>query len=56
MLGRFDGLPRPNPDEIDEWKWIAPQDLREDVARHPQDYTPWFQIALDQVLRHAPDL
>jgi len=52
LIGRFDGEPRPNPDEIDEWKWVAPADLREEVERRPQDYTPWFKIALEQVLRH----
>ncbi len=50
LIGRFDGQPRPNPDEIGDWKWIAPADLREDVDRHPQEYTPWFKIALDRVL------
>jgi isopentenyl-diphosphate delta-isomerase len=53
LIGRFDGQPRPNPDEIDEWKWVAPQVLREDVDRHPRNYTPWFKIALEQVLRHG---
>jgi isopentenyl-diphosphate delta-isomerase len=51
LIGRFDGQPRPNPDEIDEWKWVTPNHLREDVQRHPQDYTPWFQLCLEQVLR-----
>lgn len=53
LIGRFDGQPRPNPDEIDEWKWVAPIDLREDLKRHPQDYTPWFNIALERVLRQV---
>lgn len=53
LIGRFDGQPRPNPEEIDDWKWVVPSDLREDVARHPQDYTPWFKIALEQVLQHV---
>jgi isopentenyl-diphosphate delta-isomerase len=52
LIGRFDGQPRPNPDEIDEWKWLAPDDMRQDMQRHPQDYTPWFKICLEQVLRH----
>ena len=53
LIGHFDGRPRPNPDEIDEWKWVTPDDLRQDMKRHPQDYTPWFKIALEQVLRHG---
>ena len=52
LIGRFDGQPHPNPDEIGEWRWAAPDELRRDLERHPQDYTPWFKIALEQVLRH----
>jgi isopentenyl-diphosphate Delta-isomerase len=53
LIGRFDGQPSPNPDEIDEWKWVAPDELGQDVQRHPQDYTPWFKTCLEQVLRHV---
>ncbi len=53
LIGRFDGQPRPNPNEIDEWKWVEPDDLRKDVERRPQEYTPWFKICLEQVLRHV---
>jgi isopentenyl-diphosphate Delta-isomerase len=53
LIGRFDGQPRPNPEEIDEWKWIAPDPLREDMRRNPGEYTPWFKIAMDPVLGHC---
>ena len=52
FVGPFDGAPQPNPDEVCDWKWVAPADLRADVARHPDRYTPWFRVVLDQVLRH----
>ncbi len=48
--GQWDGQPHPNPEEIDDWKWIEVGLLRADVALHPQRYTPWFQIVLDEVL------
>ena len=52
FVGRFDGEPRPNADEIDDWRWVDPAELAEDVRRNPQRYTPWFKIALEQVMRH----
>lgn len=55
LVGQFDGQPRPNPAEIDEWKWIAPHDLARDVADHPHRYTPWFKTVLDRVLQHVAD-
>lgn len=49
--GEFNGHPRPNPDEISDWKWMAITDLRADLKTHPHHYTPWFQIVLEEVLR-----
>lgn len=49
--GQWSGQPRPNPDEIANWKWMDIAKLRVDLREFPQHYTPWFQIVLDQVLR-----
>jgi len=51
FLGRFDGQPIAHPDEIDDWKWIEPADLKVDVLAHPDQYTPWFRISLERVVR-----
>ena len=53
FVGRFDGEPAPNPDEIDSWRWIDPSELLRDVERHPDRYTPWFRIVLDRVLERV---
>lgn len=50
FTGRFDGTPRPNPDEIGEWKWARPADLLADVTARPNAYTPWFKLAVERVL------
>ena len=50
LVGRFDGTPSPNADEIDAWRWVDPADLARDVRAHPDHYTPWFRIVLDRVL------
>src|SRR3954469_24341059 len=31
FVGEFNGTPRPNSDEVGEWKWIAPAKLLADV-------------------------
>jgi isopentenyl-diphosphate delta-isomerase len=53
LLGRFDGLPHPAPDEIEDWKWVDPDALLRDVTEVPQHYTPWFCAALQRVLPTA---
>ena len=53
FVGTFDGdPPRPNPQEVDGWRWVRPDDLLRDLADHPDRYTPWFRIALERVLAH----
>jgi isopentenyl-diphosphate Delta-isomerase len=45
-----DDRPAPHPDEVSEWRWMGAADLRADVAAAPERYTPWFRLALDDVL------
>jgi len=45
---------RPNPDEVADWAWVQPGELRDDVATRPQRYTSWFRILLDPALDHSP--
>jgi len=53
LVGKFDGTPRPNPDEIGDWRWAEPRELMEDVERHPERYTPWFKLVLHKVLERS---
>ena len=47
MLGVFDGAPKPNPNEVDEWKWIDIDILVEDMQINPDHYTAWFMIIMN---------
>ena len=49
FVGRLDETPRPDPDEIDELRWITGEALKADVAAHPETYTPWFAEMLDRL-------
>lgn len=48
LEGTFDGTPKPNPNEIDDFRWIRPDQLSLEVARDPAAYTPWFRILLEK--------
>lgn len=54
FYGEFDGEPHPNPDEIDDWKWVSLTELLEDLESNAHAYTPWFEIAVRQVVEHLP--
>ena len=51
FTGVFEGVPKPNPDEVEGWKWISMEDLQADVAKNPGVYTEWFKIILDAYLK-----
>ena len=48
--GRFDGTPAPNPEEVQDWKWVRPDTLRADMRSHPERYTPWFALSVERVM------
>lgn len=54
LVGRFDGTPTPNTDEVDDWKWVDLPMLRLDVRARPDKYTSWFTISLEKLSRSGP--
>jgi isopentenyl-diphosphate delta-isomerase len=52
FVGQLDDEPRPDPEEIDDLRWIERAELERDVAAHPERYTPWFA----QLVARLPEL
>lgn len=48
LVGKFDGVPDLNPDEVAAWKWVSLEDLKEDMKKNPHIYTEWFKIIFDK--------
>jgi isopentenyl-diphosphate delta-isomerase len=36
----------PDPDEVQDTRWVSLSALRSEMSRRPHDFTPWFQIYL----------
>ena len=49
FIGYYDGEVNPNPEEIDEMKWIGMEELKKDVKENPDKYAPWFKIILQKI-------
>ena len=43
-VGRIDGDPKPNPQEVSDWQWISPSALDEWLDTNPENLTPWFKL------------
>lgn len=50
FFGSHDGEPVPNPEEVEDWKWLDMENLRADVGRNPHSYTFWLAACLDRVI------
>lgn len=48
LIGKVpaDVVIEPNPDEIHAYRWITISDLENELATHPEQFTPWLQKAL----------
>ena len=51
FIGMYDGEVHPNPGEVDDYKWVTIESLKEHVKTHPEAYTEWFKIALEKTLK-----
>ena len=43
FTGVWDGGVAPDPAEVDEFAWVEPRALRDDMALHPDRYSVWFR-------------
>ncbi len=41
----------PNPEEVSEVRWVGLYDLAAEAGRHPERFTPWLKIYLDEHMR-----
>ncbi|HKL90739.1 MAG TPA: isopentenyl-diphosphate Delta-isomerase [Allomuricauda sp.] len=52
MVGYFEEEPNINPDEVADWKWMQPEDVKKDIAENPNEYTEWFKIIFERFYDH----
>lgn len=51
FVGRCDDSPAPDPAEISDWRWMAPDAIREGLVNSPEQFTYWLRHCFDDVLR-----
>lgn len=51
FTGEFDGIPKPEPEEVVGYRWISPKELNEDIKKTPEKYTVWLKIALEKLMK-----
>jgi isopentenyl-diphosphate delta-isomerase len=46
FIGTFNGVPVINKSEVQDWKYVDLNWLREDITRNPDTYTVWFKMMI----------
>jgi isopentenyl-diphosphate Delta-isomerase len=46
FAGKFDGVPKPDPKEISNYRWISLDKLKKEIAKNPSKYSVWLKIIL----------
>ena len=53
--GTWEGVPNPNVEEVEDWKFISLSELEEEIRTNSGKYTSWFKHLLKPVLaNHKP--
>ena len=47
FTGITDNIPEPDPEEVAEWKYVDMKELQRDITLHPEQYTAWFRICMN---------
>ncbi len=52
MVGEFQEDPSINEEEVNDFKWMSLEDVKEDMQIRPESYTEWFKIIFKQFYNH----
>lgn len=51
FIGFFDGQPRLDPKEAEDWRWMSADQLLEEFEKHPESYTYWLKKSFKKVFK-----
>jgi isopentenyl-diphosphate delta-isomerase len=52
-FGRSDELPKPNPQEVKDWKYITLENLEKEISASSQQFSEWLKICLPQIIEYS---
>ena len=48
MVGYYNDIPKINVHEVEAWKWMSLEAVKNDIKEQPELYTAWFKIIFDK--------
>lgn len=55
MIGYSNDEPKINSEEVESWKWMKIEEVKNDIENHPEIYTVWFKIIFDKFYHYLED-
>lgn len=55
MIGYHNEAPKINPDEVESWKWMSIEAIRDDIQTQSENYTVWFKIIFDEFYHYLEE-
>ena len=53
FFGRYEGVPKPNKDEVQDWKWVSIEEFGRWVKEKPEDFAAWVVLMADRFVEEA---
>lgn len=50
FVGQTNQVPTPNPLEVKDWRYVAPDDLLHEIHTSPESFTYWFRLCVPVIL------
>jgi len=48
MVGSYNDQPVINKEEVESFKWMTLEAIKEDMIKNPEVYTAWFKIIFEK--------
>ena len=52
IVGNYNKSPIINSFEVDTWKWMSMEDIRNNINDQPHNYTAWFKIIFEKYYKY----
>jgi len=49
FIGITDSKPKPNKEEVEDFKWVSIENLKKDIKENPENYAQWFKIIINKL-------
>jgi isopentenyl-diphosphate delta-isomerase len=56
LVGRFTGMPKPNPEEVNDVRWVDWATFVAEVAEPENGYSPWAKEEAELLARNGTDV